>query len=68
MTTTKKTNRKQSLRSLDERYLAAVSGGIIIYSSTALGGPDTSGAIDVDGSGRVGTGAADGAIIFWRPA
>jgi hypothetical protein len=62
MTPSNKTNRKKSLGSLDERDLAAVSGGIIIYGTTALGGPDTSGAIDVDGSGR-----ADGAIIFWRP-
>ena len=59
MTTTNKKNRK-SLRSLGERDLAAVSGGFVIYGSTELGGPDTSGAIDVDGSGR--------AIIFWRPA
>lgn len=56
MTITRKKNR-YSLRPLAAAELATVSGGIIIYGSTALGGPDTSGA--------VGDGLRDRAIIFW---
>jgi len=64
MTTTGKTRRKP-LRPLDDADLHAVAGGMIIYGSTALGGPDTA-----EASGMIihGSGPAvdDGAIIFWR--
>jgi hypothetical protein len=42
MTRTRKQNRS-SLRSLDAAELGAATGGIVIYGSTSLGGPDTVG-------------------------
>lgn len=55
---------RRLLRSLDARDLAAVTGGIIIYGSTALGGPDTA---EAAGIIIYGNDPATGAIMFWRP-
>ena len=55
---------RRPLRSLDARDLAAVSGGIIIYGSTGIGGPDTAEAAGIIIYGRD---PVTGAIMFWRP-